>query len=218
MDDYKKFIASLFVFLIPLVGVIASQFLKLTSPQTVILGGSILVASIIAFGITWLIIQMTRTTQHDWLWKDVDLLIEVEGKAKGSDVWVVSPHLLNDTGTQYVQTTIATIQKNAERGIIYTYIVPDTNEIRKLLPHLESNFSKTINQLKVIRLHPATFQNLTRTEVAIYNPKMVDGQAPQAYMQLPVNPSYTYWAKVTDDMSFEFVERIAKIIEENVIE
>jgi hypothetical protein len=83
----------------------------------------------------------------DWQY-DGSALLEVE---KGSDVqqiWIVSPHLANDTGTAYevladrpsALSTIDAVQYNLERKVHYTFVVPNAGHIRARLPQLRRNY------------------------------------------------------------------------------
>jgi hypothetical protein len=160
--------------------------------------------------------DVTPSTGFSWLYPGSSMLRLEEG-VKCKDIWIVSPHLLNDTGTTYEGrqgvSTIATVDKNLKRKIIYTFIVPDTERVKTLMFHLYQTHASHREQIRVIQLPPATFQNLAISEVAIYDP---NGRNPQVFMELPVLDAHAYWIKLDEGVAFPLVERVRKVVEEKV--
>ena len=140
----------------------------------------------------------------------------MEEKTKGKDIWVISPDLSNDTGPDAVDI-IAIVKKNLRRKITYTYIVPDTESIKALLPGLSKIFGAHSNQLKIIKIPQNTFQMMTAAHIVIYNPNMDDGEHPLVFLELPINErgyGKGFWVKTANDAALAFIGRFRKIVED----
>lgn len=156
-------------------------------------------------------------TDLDWLHEGNDIL-RVEAEIR-TEVWIVSPHLLNDTGMQYEGTldgysTVQIAQENLRKNVRYTFVVPDTDQIRVLLPQLRRNYNVARNKPRIVLIPPDIFQALTVTEVAIYDPDLKDHRTPLVFMELPVAIAHNFWAQLDDVTAAAFVTRVRKIIEE----
>ena len=166
--------------------------------------------------------DMTPSAEFSWL-HHANSILKLEVEIKCKDIWIVSPHLLNDTGSTYSGgkhgvSTITTVEKNLKRKVTYTFIIPDTEIMEERLSHLYRNHVPYGKQLRVIKLPQATFQSLglAISELVIYNPNMEAGHRPQVFMQLPVVDSYKYWIEIDDHEAFDVVARVRKVVEENV--
>jgi hypothetical protein len=65
--------------------------------------------------------------------------IHVEEAKAFDDIWVVTHTLQNDLYEEKISSSIAT---NLEKGIRYTYFVPDTQLIRRRLPKFEQTYGR----------------------------------------------------------------------------
>lgn len=150
-----------------------------------------------------------------FLYEGIDLLNEVEAKSKGKDIWVISPHLKNDTGQKEVKITTNIVLRNATTRIItYTFIVPKTAEVSRATKQLQAEFIDQTDRLRIIEIDAKQFRNLALVEWVIYNPLMADGKFPDVFMQLPID-ELAWWTKVSDDVASVFLERVTRIMKEN---
>jgi hypothetical protein len=163
--------------------------------------------------------DVVPSAESAWLYSAPDIL-ELESKVKSKEIWIVSPHLLNDTGTMYESqpgsvSTVKTGQKNLRRGINYTFIVPDTEQIQKLLPQLRSNYEGYEGSLRVITLPVTAFDRLAFSEMAIYNPRM-EGRynPPRVFLELPVAVPHAYWVELADDVASVITARVQQIVDD----
>ena len=69
--------------------------------------------------------EIVPRTDFPWLYKDHDLA-RAESKARGDNIWIISPDLVNVTEKQVITNAV---RKNIKRGITYTYVVPDADQI-----------------------------------------------------------------------------------------
>ena len=136
-----------------------------------------------------------------------------------TEVWVVSPHLANDSGTQYEggldrTSTVGTVQENLRRKVGYTFVVPDTDQIRALLPQLHRNYDLPRKRPLVVLVPPGVFQTLAVSEIAIYDPDLKSRQTPLVFMELPVAIAHNYWALLDDGTAATFVTRVRNVIKD----
>ena len=230
MKNQTTLIATGVGIIVFLTSVFLSQLFNLINLSTFLLGAGVFV--LIVWGVALVvwktssehykdefmklinILQHTiPSTGHDWLYHGSEIL-NLEEQFIDNDIWIISPHLENDTGSQYSEETLASAQKALKRGIRYTFIVPDTQGITRVLPQLYRGYSDFLDQLQVIKLPIREFRTLIMTEVAIYNPNMVNGRSPFVYVELPLEP-HLYWCKVADSIAFEFIEHLRPIISKN---
>jgi hypothetical protein len=215
-----------------LISIVANKALDFLGVEELIYGIGIFIVILLGVaGIVWVIADESRQSELErimiilkqvapssgfsWLYPGYSV-IKLESEVKAKEIWVVSPHLLNDTGTSYEGrqglSTIDTVDKNFKRGIAYTYIVPDIERVRTLVLHLHQTHASYHERIRVIQLPRATFQNLAISEIAIYDP---NGGNPQVFMELPVMDAHTYWIKLNEEVAFPFVERVRQVIGES---
>jgi hypothetical protein len=60
-------------------------------------------------------------------------LANARRKTEGKQIWIVSSDLSNVVDKDVIK---AVIQSNAKRGVTYTYIVPNSEQVRGVLPGL----------------------------------------------------------------------------------
>ncbi len=160
------------------------------------------------------------SAEFAWLYRGNDLL-RFESEIKTKEIWIVSPHLRNDTGTQFVATlgtnTITTVQKNLRRRISYTFIVPNTDTIQALLPQLRKNYGGYPDQLHVITLPTEAFDCLAFSEIAIYNPRMEGSHLPHVFLELRVAVDHAYWVELIDEVAYTIIARVQQIIDKNPV-
>jgi hypothetical protein len=121
-------------------------------------------------------------TDFPWLYRDQDLA-NAEVGVKGKSIWIVSPDLENVTEKPVIRSAV---KSNMERGVNYSYIVPNTKHGKGAVPALEDLFKDNPGQLKLIWLAPEDFEMLTVTHIAIFNARGVGGAAPDVFIELPI--------------------------------
>lgn len=159
-----------------LIGTLVDRALDLLDLRTVAIGVALSIVIVLGVvAVVWALgrqsheAQLKRTidelktiassSKYEWL-QTVEDLVQLEEHIKCKEIWVCSPDLSYDTGSPDIDT-VKLVQNNVKRGIIYTYVVPDTEEIEAVLPHLRRIFSFRPSQLKVIKLPKYTFDTLT---------------------------------------------------------
>ena len=155
------------------------------------------------------------SAKYDWLYR-ADDINEIEAHVKCKDIWVISPDLSNDTSLAAINI-IDTVKKNLKKKITYTYIVPDTETIKAVIPRLYQIFIANSQQLQIIKIPHDTFKKLTTAHIVIYNPNMENGQTPQVYLELPIDErgyGKGFWVKAADDAALDLVGRFRNIVEE----
>lgn len=191
-------------------------------------GISVLIGIVIILGIVAIVLALVQTKHDDelqsiisrltplvppstysWLKSQVEL-IQVEGNVSAKDIWIISPDLSNDTN-QAAEIQKA-VKRNLKKGITYTYMLPETEEINALLPALRLLFSSYPNQLIVIKIPFEVFQTLTIKHIAIFNPNMEGDRAPNVFIEAPVKDE-GYWIEVIPKVAIKITGRFRMIIE-----
>jgi hypothetical protein len=161
------------------------------------------------------------SVSQSWLYSGRALL-KIEKESEATEIWVVSPHLANDTGVIYEKVapagsigTIATVQENLRRNIHYTFIVPDSDSINSRLPQLYKNYGDYPGQLRVIQQSPDVFMRLAHSEIVIYNPRLEGRRPPRVFLELPVRAAHQYWIELIDDVAYTIIARVRKLVDNN---
>ncbi len=163
--------------------------------------------------------SLPSTNGAKWFYTAEEIL-EFEERINTAEIWIVSPHLLNDTGTQFETdpegaSTIDAAIANLKRQIDYTFIVPDTNKIRAALHQLRQNYQGHAGSVHSIVIPPDIFESLTISELAIYNPRMENRRPRRVFMELPICIPHAFWIEVAEDIAYEIVARVNKVIEKH---
>lgn len=153
-----------------------------------------------------------------WL-RDPTAMLELE--ATSSEVWIISSHLLNDTGNAFSvelgsPSTIAAVQANLRRLAHYKFLVPDTEHIRARLPQLLRNYGDDKIRLDVVLRPAEAVRCLTTTEIAIYNPTLEGAEPPRAFVELPVRALHHYWAELAEDAAYALLARVRSLMEGDI--
>jgi hypothetical protein len=144
-----------------------------------------------------------------WLWPNSEL-DQLEGGIVGSEIWIVSPNLRNDTGGAPL---IPIIKANAARGITYTYIVPiDDINIRGRIEELRSIFQDNPKKCVIIGVPTNDFDLLPSTHIAIYNPKAEGETPPEVFLEIPIE-GRGWWIKMSGQDAYAFVGKIKNLKE-----
>jgi len=149
-----------------------------------------------------------------WLYSDAELA-KAEEKAKGDEIWIVSPDLSNVTEKPVI---INAVKSNIKRRVKYTYIVPDAEKVRGVQARLKHLFASHPNQLRLVWVPEAVFFLRSITHYAIFNVTGKGGLASEAYLELPIiDPTGKrirgYWIKVSDNVAASLVGRFLEIVE-----
>lgn len=128
---------------------------------------------------------------------DNDYLRRVEVGDSIEEVWVVSSDLVGDIeGGSFVDT----VQRNLERGVKYTYFVPDTAEMQSRAMSLKVAHGHHSN-LCVCYLNREFFFVVKDFDFIIYNPMFGTSPRRCGYMGLPINSEDGRWtAKISDSL------------------
>jgi hypothetical protein len=155
----------------------------------------------------------TLLEQKEFTWLLTEkALVEHERRFKGTQVWVASATLEHDVrGGLFAQV----VSKNLVRGVNYVYIVPGSAQLSSRIAEVEQMHHKQPGELRFVRVTADSFDNITDTNIVIYNPIPASTEMREAYVELPVDPDpgKRYWTKVHDDYAYRLVSRIQLLIE-----
>lgn len=152
--------------------------------------------------------KLNTAPRHDWLYTSQELET-IETMLQCRSIWVFSPDLVSEARS-------LALRKNIQRGVRYTYIIPEAEDVEPLLPRLYRFFEAYPQQLRVVRLPQNMFRIITTTHLLIYNPNMERGETCQVFWELPIRSrryGQSHWIKVADEVAQELVERFRRIID-----
>ena len=209
-----------------LIGTVIAKALGLLKFQHVVIGAVILFLIVVGIGVLMLLVER-RSHQEDindlierlravipppgfdWVLSDADIA-SIEGKVKGSEIWIVSPDLHYDLIKRNFQDLT---KKNFKRGITYTYIVPKSEPMHALIPILKQVYSPYLGQIRIRQIPEETFRVLAVTHIDIYNPNMSHNEGARVFLELPVKQR-GYWVEVSQDAALGLIGRFRKIVED----
>lgn len=158
--------------------------------------------------------ELVPRTGFPWLYKDVDLA-KAESKARGDNIWIVSPDLSNVTEKRVITDAV---KKNVKRGITYTYIVPDIDDIDGVLPALEQVFGSHPERLKLLRVQRDQFRLLAVSHIAVFNATISSSMSDmEVYIELPIQEDegkkvHGYWIRVEREAARRVAGRFRKLV------
>lgn len=154
------------------------------------------------------LIQRLPTT---WICEDSEFA-KIESKCKGN-IMVVSPDLSNVKGIFK-----EVVKKNMKKGIIYTYVIPESNTIKTTIHQLLVYFKPYDINFKTEFLDSGHFKMLTSNHITILNFDSLDGSA-SAYLQQPVakkpeEKDIKFWIMFDEFASNDWVKRVNRMLDE----
>jgi hypothetical protein len=144
----------------------------------------------------------------DWLYRPGDL-VRQEMNAGVRAIWVITPSPYLDLQRTCVKNMI---QKNIDRGVRYTFIMPESDECVWAADQLRQIFSGHLAQLTVERIEHDTFDSLAVTHYLVLNPdRELDLEV---LLELPI-AQRDYWVKVSGKAAFGFADRFRRMVKES---
>jgi hypothetical protein len=142
----------------------------------------------------------------EWLYRPGDLTRE-EIADEITSIWVVTPSPYQDLQRTCIKELI---QRNIQRRVRYTFIMPDSEENELVKERLDQIFNGHGGDLlKVVRIEADTFNSLAVTHYLILNPDSLE-ENPEALLELPI-VQRDFWVKVSSKAAFGFVDRFRRM-------
>lgn len=124
-------------------------------------------------------------------------------------VWFITPDLFRNVLTPKIKDII---QKNMERGVNYTFIIPSSDEMNIAQAALQHSVGSLPGKLSINDKIPANeFRKLVVTDYIIMN---ADRDDMQVFLELPTT-SHGYWIKVEAKAALGFVSRFRDLAPPN---
>jgi hypothetical protein len=144
-------------------------------------------------------------TGSKWLY-NAEELAELETSLDCKAIWVITPQPHKDSQCDRVRDVLL---KNIERGVTYTFIIPDTGELAADTRELKTIFENAPVKLNIRKVPLEQFSSLAVTHYLIMNPDPHDRYKRQVFLELPIDlPGQ--WIKVGDHPSTGVTERFRK--------
>ncbi len=159
--------------------------------------------------------ELIPPSDFPWLYSDAELAKAESEVERSSSIWIVSPDLMNVTEKEVI---IDAVKKNIKQRVKYTYIVPNTKDVRGVVAGLNQLFSSHQNQLDIVWVPEEEFFLRSITHYAIINPDRKDGHSPVAYLELPIvdvtgKKIRGHWIKVSKAATAGLIGRFLEVIE-----
>ncbi|MEH2165595.1 MAG: TIR domain-containing protein [Nostoc sp.] len=150
-------------------------------------------------------------TEYEWLYTPRDLG-KIEVNAYYKSIWVVTRSPYEDLQNSFVQNMV---QKNIERGIKYTFILPSSDQIEEVKTTLKNTFSSHLEQLTITIIPKPTFHSLAVTHYYVLNPEEDPHYTLRVFLKLPLKQP-DYWIEVDYEAAYDFAARFRKMIEKGI--
>lgn len=157
--------------------------------------------------------KLSISSSYPWLLTQNKINEIEENASKYMEIWIVTPDLNNDT---QIHEIIEIVKKNMERGVQYTYVVPnpdDDPEISERVDDLRMIYSKYKDSdiLKIVPIHKKHFFLFGNMTFTIYNPKKSYDQPTKVYLELP-REELKWWVELSQSHATIFKREIMKIL------
>jgi hypothetical protein len=143
-------------------------------------------------------------TGFDWLYT-ADDLAKIQSDDDCKCVWYVTPNLYRNALATKIKDAI---QRNIERAVSYTFIIPASDEMDLIAESLKR---MAVSKPSQIRINDQTskeeFRKLAVTDYIILN---ADSDEVQVFLELPIT-ARGYWIKVDDEAAVGLVVRFRKL-------
>lgn len=165
-----------------------------------------------------LILSSVEKSSINWMHTQHEIDTIEKNIKKGMEIWVISPDLKNDTNRDDPQIAeiIKIVEKNMQKGVCYTYIVPDKDPlVRGKIEELLNIFKRYKNTPKLIvkKIDKDYFSLFGNMCFVIYNPTSEGGKPSKVYMELP-REEKKWWVELSQVQATIFEGKISEIIEQ----
>ncbi len=146
-------------------------------------------------------------TPHNQIIFNTIELMDMESNLNCSEVWVCTLDLSNDiSDTGFFHDVVI---KNIQKGIRYTYILPETNVILSKLPALKIVFKSNPNLLSIKLISESKYRSIAFSHAVIYNPTMASKRKAVAFLELPIEEK-NLWVRFDNTYTYDLIGRIKK--------
>ncbi len=148
---------------------------------------------------TWLITQ--------------EQLLDLEKTLDRGSVWVISPDLVNDTGSsKSAQATREVVANNLEKGINYVFIVPNTNTIAARREELDILGDGKKGEIDFRCVDKNTFNSFSNgTHIVVFKEP---GASQKSYLELPVEGK-SWWVKMDENPTYDLFGNVKRLIDDS---
>lgn len=147
-------------------------------------------------------------TGYDWLYTSEDFKSKQE-QINCKQIWVITPELFHRAVDPRIRKIV---ERNIARGIVYTFLTPDTGKIDDARKEVNSIFRSNPDQFIIKPIPEDEFQRLAVTDYIILNPDEDNTYPLNVFLELPIE-SRGYWIKVEYKAAIEFVNRFRQLQE-----
>ena len=154
------------------------------------------------------IVVSSKPEKYGFILEDNELL-KLESEQQCSEIWIITNDLANDViDTGYF---VSAIEQNIRKGIVYKYIVPDTDVINGKILGLKQIYRSHPKSLEIYQVSSNEIKALTFTDIAYFNPTRTPNSEPEnIFARLPID-EFNYWIKYREDLEYEIKGKITRL-------
>lgn len=138
-----------------------------------------------------------------WL-RSLSQLVEIESHFEGSEIWVVSSHILDDIPGGIMFDVVA---NNTKRGIRYTYFLADSVEVQSRANSMQLALGNA-DGMSVVYIDPKVFLLLPEYDLVIYDPLRKFSEFHTAFLEIPIDSPKRLHIRLKDAVVGALVNRL----------
>jgi hypothetical protein len=156
--------------------------------------------------------EFQYSVSSNWQFSEQNIAAFEQSVKDESEIWVVSANLDHDAFKGALADAVAC---NLKRGISYTYVVPQKDDIYPRVDAIKNLHSSSNLPPKFRFVERDEFDNITETNITIYNPVATKESDSEVFIELPIDrePSKRLWARVDKYFSDKIIGRIRNLRE-----
>jgi hypothetical protein len=138
-----------------------------------------------------------------WLFLPDDIAT-IQARVDCKSIWVITSDLYKHSLRPAVE---AVVQKNMRRDVVYTYIIPNSEDNDSSAQEFQRISTINNNHPNIQRISVDQFNNLAAADYIIVNPDCSDHYQLQMFLELPTESEDKYWIEVESKATPKFVAR-----------
>jgi hypothetical protein len=135
-----------------------------------------------------------------WLFHREDI-ISFQSRVECKSVWVIASHA-------YIDDVVKEIMgQNMARGVVYTYIVPDSQSNQAYVDDFKTSFATNMDKAILQKVPVSDFYSIAASDYTIINPDCSNLYPIKMFLELPIKAIERYWIEVEAEAAVKFVAR-----------
>jgi hypothetical protein len=142
-----------------------------------------------------------------WLFLREDI-VSLQDSVECQSVWVIASTLYPYSLEADLRDLV---QSNMKRKVVYTYIIPESQENVPFVQEFVGISTKNGNKPIVCSIPEEDFNKFAAADYLIVNPECSNSYQVRMFLELPIKCTERYWIEVDEEATVKFVARFGQL-------